>query len=142
MKERHTILRVCAKLFIPYILLFGLYVQFHGDYGPGGGFQAGVILASAFILYSLVFGLDALERVAHPDLLRVLASLGVLLFAGVGVVSMIKGGAFLDFGVLDPHSPEHGQHLGILLVEAGVGITVCAVMILIFCAFAGYRKNA
>jgi multicomponent Na+:H+ antiporter subunit B len=141
-KERHTVLRVCAKLFIPYILLFGLYVQFHGDYGPGGGFQAGVILASAFILYSLVFGLQALERIAKPELLRFLAPAGVLFYAGVGVVSLFRGGAFLDYSVLSSDSPQHGQHLGILLVEAGVGITVASVMIMIFQAFAGYRKTS
>ena len=33
----HSVLRVVAKLLLPLILLFGLYVQFHGDYGPGGG---------------------------------------------------------------------------------------------------------
>ena len=61
MKE-HSILRVVSKLLIPYILLFALYVQFHGDYGPGGGFQAGVIFAAGIILYGLVFGLRAARR--------------------------------------------------------------------------------
>ena len=60
------VIRVIAKLLIPFIVLFALYVQFHGDYGPGGGFQAGVILASALILYGLVFGLPAAQRVAQP----------------------------------------------------------------------------
>jgi multicomponent Na+:H+ antiporter subunit B len=46
------ILRVIAKLLIPFILLFALYVQFHGDFGPGGGFQAGVILAATVIFYA------------------------------------------------------------------------------------------
>jgi multicomponent Na+:H+ antiporter subunit B len=64
------IIRVISKLLIPYILLFGFYVQFHGDYGPGGGFQAGVILASALILYGLVFGLDAVKRVAPPSVIE------------------------------------------------------------------------
>ena len=52
------ILRVVVKLLLPVILIFALYVQFHGDYGPGGGFQAGVIFGAAFILYALIFGLD------------------------------------------------------------------------------------
>ena len=55
--RHHLVLRVIAKMLIPFILLFGLYVQFHGDFGPGGGFQAGVIIAAAFILHSLIFGL-------------------------------------------------------------------------------------
>ena len=92
----HVVLRVIAKLLIPLILLFALYVQFHGDFGPGGGFQAGVIFAAALILYTLVFGLDRATRVVSPALLRTLMALGVLLYGGVGIVSMVLGGRFLD----------------------------------------------
>jgi multicomponent Na+:H+ antiporter subunit B len=134
-----TILRVVAKLLIPYILLFALYVQFHGDYGPGGGFQAGVIFAAAFILYALVFGLESARRVARPGIVEVLVALGVLIYAGTGIAAMLGGGNFLDYGALDPHEPVHGQHLGILVVELGVGITVAATMIAIFFSFAGRR---
>ena len=67
---RHYVLRVVAKFLIPFILLFALYGQFHGDSGPGGGFQAGVIFAAGFIISSLVFGLQAARRVAPPSLLE------------------------------------------------------------------------
>jgi len=134
--RRLTILRVTSKLLIPYILLFALYVQFHGDFGPGGGFQAGVIFAAGFILYGLVFGLAALRRVAIPGLVEGLVALGVLIFAGTGLVAMLMGGNFLDYGALNHHDPAHGQHWGILIIELGVGITVAAVMISIFFAFA------
>ena len=79
--DSFPIIRVVTKLIIPYILLFGLYVQFHGDFGPGGGFQAGVIMASAFILYGLVFGLPAVHEVAPPKVIEKLIALGVLLYA-------------------------------------------------------------
>jgi multicomponent Na+:H+ antiporter subunit B len=134
--NEQVILRIISKLLIPLILLYALYVQFHGDYGPGGGFQAGVIFAAGFILYTLVFGLANVNRVLPPRLLETLIALGVLLYAGVGVATMLLGGNFLDYDVL-AHDPKHGQHLGILLVEAGVGITVAAVMIVIFVTFAG-----
>jgi len=134
--KHHRILRVVTKLLIPYILLFALYVQFHGDYGPGGGFQAGVIVGAAFVLYGLVFGLAAARRVAPPALVELLIAAGLLLYAGVGLVSLLRGGNFLDYSVLR-HDPHHGQHLGIFLVEAGVGSTVAAVMIAIFFSFAG-----
>ena len=138
---RQTVLRVIAKLLIPYLLLFALYVQFHGDYGPGGGFQAGVIFAAGFVLYALVFGLRAARRIAPPRALEVLSALGVLIFAGTGVVAMLRGGNFLDYNALNHHDPVHGQHLGILLVELGVGVTVAAVMISIFFAFAGRERS-
>lgn len=133
--EHHLVLRVIAKFLIPVILLFALYVQFHGDYGPGGGFQAGVIFATGFILYALVFGLAQARRVLSPVWVRKLAALGVLLYAAVGVVSMLKGGLWLDYNALlaDPIS---AQHLGIFVVELGVGMTVAATMILLFYIFA------
>ena len=133
---KHTILRIVAKLLVPLILLFGLYVQFHGDFGPGGGFQAGVIFAAGVILYTLIFDLDNARKAISPWVLRLGVSGGVLLYAGVGVVNMLLGGNFLDYNVL-AHDPVHGQHWGIILVELGVGITVASVMITVFYTFAG-----
>ena len=136
---RNLVLRIVSKTVIPMIILFALYVQFHGDYGPGGGFQAGVIMSAAFILYSLVFGLDAAERIIPKSILVFLISLGVLIFAGVGVVSLFMGGNYLDYSVLADNQIA-GQHIGIMLVELGVGISVFAVMLTIFFAFAGRER--
>jgi multicomponent Na+:H+ antiporter subunit B len=147
--KEQSILRVVSKLLIPYILLFALYVQFHGDYGPGGGFQAGVIFASGIILYGLVFGLHAARQVAPPAVMERLTAMGVLIYAGTGVAAMLGGGNFLDYSVLQfgfahgtflARNVPQGQHLGILLVELGVGITVAAVLILIFFSFAGRER--
>ncbi|MFQ5936022.1 MAG: Na(+)/H(+) antiporter subunit B [Acidiferrobacterales bacterium] len=138
--KHHLVLRVVAKLLIPLILLFALYVQFHGDYGPGGGFQAGVIFGAGFILYALIFGLDTARRVAPPAVVRTFVGVGVLLYAGVGVASLFLGGRYLDYSVL-AHDAVHGQHIGILLIELGVGTTVAAVMITIFFTFAGRGRS-
>ncbi|WP_026375244.1 Na(+)/H(+) antiporter subunit B [Aestuariibacter salexigens] len=129
------ILRVVAKWLIPVIILFAFYVQFHGDYSPGGGFQAGVIFSSAFLLYSLVYGLESAIKVLPDHWLKVAACFGVLLYAGVGVVAMLMGGNFLDYSAL-ASEPVAGQHIGIILIELGVGITVGSVMLLIFFTFA------
>lgn len=135
--EHNSILRVVSKMLIPPIILFALYVQWHGDYGPGGGFQAGVVFAVAFILYGLVFGIDAMTRVTPPRLLHIFAGVGVLLYAGTGIVTMLLGDAFLGYDVL-AHDPVHGQEWGILAVEAGVGITVATVMMSLFIAFVSH----
>ena len=132
-KSSNPILIVGAIWIIPFILLFALYVQFHGDFGPGGGFQAGVIFCSGFVLYSLTFGIQKTMLTIKPKVLIFAAVFGVLLYGGTGVVSMLKGGHFLDYNVLSA-KPQDGQHIGILLVELGVGITVASVMILIFFA--------
>lgn len=203
--DSFPIIRVVTKLIIPYILLFGFYVQFHGDFGPGGGFQAGVILASALILYGLVFGLPAVKTVMPPKRIEKLIALGVLIYAGTGVATMLIGqpasggpidhhavhvghdddhdqeahehlgdtfdnkdkhdrlnhdvgemklatdgvvtrthANFLDYDALDHHFLPgilpHGQHLGIFVIELGVGITVTAVMTMIFYCFAGRQS--
>ncbi len=135
------VLRVVVKALLPLILLFGLYVQFHGDFGAGGGFQAGVIFATGFILYDLVFGEGCARQVVPPQWLPRLAALGVLLYGGVGVVSLLYGRPFLDYSVLS-HDPVHGQHLGVLLVELGVGITVFSIVLAIFYALSGRRRQA
>jgi len=137
--RHHLVVRVVSKLLIPFILLFALYVQFHGDFGPGGGFQAGVIFASAFILYALVFGIESARRVAPDWLVRTGVALGGLIYGGTGIASLFLGGNYLDYSVL-LHDPVHGQHLGIFLVELGVGITVSSVMTAIFFAFAGRSR--
>ena len=136
----HILLRVMAKVLIPPILLFALYVQFHGDFGPGGGFQAGVIFAAGFVLYSLTFGLEKSQQIIGIGMLKFLAALGVLLYGGVGVAAMLKGGEFLNYSVL-AEDPVAGQHLGIILIELGVGITVFSVMLTIFYAFSGREGN-
>ena len=132
--KHNLILRITAKLLIPFIILFALYVQFHGDFGPGGGFQAGVIFSSAFILYTLVYGLETAERIIPIRILKILASLGVLIYAGTGVAGLLLGGQFLNYNVLADVAIT-GQHIGILVIELGVGITVAAVMIMIFFLF-------
>jgi multicomponent Na+:H+ antiporter subunit B len=139
MHEQHLILRILTKMLFPFILLFALYVQFHGDFGPGGGFQAGVIFAAAIILYAMVFGLPTAQRVINRTFVKLLTAVGVLLYGGVGVVSMLNGGNFLDYNVL-ADDPVAGQHLGVLLVELGVGCTVASVMVIIFFNFSGRRE--
>ncbi len=137
--EDRIILRVGVKILIPFILMFALYVQFHGDFGPGGGFQAGVIFAAGFILYALIYGLDMAKRVLPMWLVWLCGALGVWIYAGVGVATLLMGGEFLNYGVL-AHDPVHGQHWGILLVELGVLTTVFGVMVAIFYSFAGRRQ--
>jgi multicomponent Na+:H+ antiporter subunit B len=130
------ILRVIAKITMPFMLLFAVYVQFHGDFGPGGGFQAGTIAAAAILFYGLIFGLEAARRLAPEWLVEKMLAAGVLIYAGVGVAGILLGGNYLDYFVL-AHDPVHGQHRGIFWVEAGVALTVSGVMLKIFYMFAG-----
>ena len=134
--ERHLILRVVTRLLVGPILLFALYVQFHGEYGAGGGFQAGVLGSVAFILYGTVFSLSDLRRRVPDWAIHRLMAFGALLYAGTGIVTMVRGGAYLDYDRLGD-VPAKAQQLGIIVIELGVGLTVFSVMVAIYYAFAG-----
>ncbi len=137
--RRYLIPRVAGRLLIPFILLLGLYIQFHGEYGPGGGFQAGAIIAAAVILYALLEGeQQALKVLPRPVLTGLMAG-GAILYGGVGVLGILMGGNFLDYSVLAA-DPVKGQQRGILLIEAGVGMTVTGVLLSIFHSFAARRR--
>lgn len=134
------ILRIVARLLIPMILLFGLYIQFHGEYSPGGGFQAGVVFAAGWILFALIYGLDAALKVVPERVMYVLMVLGVLLYATVGLLGVALGGRFLDFYPLLP-GPHAAQQTGIITVELGVGVTVATVVMLFFTLFARRKRE-
>ena len=128
------IIRVGTKLILPFILLFALYVQFHGDFGPGGGFQAGVISAGMVILVALTFGIGTAKLIAPQALVERMVPIGVLIYAGTGLVSLLYGRNFLDYSVFG-HDGPHARELGIFLVEAGVLVTVAGTMTALFYAF-------
>ncbi len=133
--RHHLIPRVVGRLVIPFIILFGLYVQFHGEYGPGGGFQAGAIIAAAFVLHALLEGEAAALKVISRGVLLGMAAGGAILYTAVGIACLSLGGNFLDYSVL--HSdPVVGQQMGIIIIELGVGVTVCGALLAIFHAFA------
>jgi len=156
--DHHVVLRVTAKLLIPLVALFAFYVQFHGDLGAGGGFQAGVIMAVAVILHALVFGLRETMDALSPRLARSIASIGVLLYAAVGLVCIVNGGDFLDYDHLFPpqveaaipgwlaggadYAQHWGQHIGVMAIELGVLLTVAATMVSMFYSFAGRGADA
>lgn len=138
--KHYIVLRVVAKFVLPFILLFGMYVQMHGELTPGGGFQAGVVIAAAFILYGLIYGLNAAQRVLPLWLTLRLSAVGLFLYASVGVATLLRGGRLLDYSVLND-DPLVGQHIGIWLIELGVCLTVANVMVLIYYGFASHKMR-
>ncbi len=138
--NQYIVLRVVSKLMIPVIMIFALYVQFHGEYSPGGGFQAGIVFTAAFIVYTLLYGLEAAQKAISPAVAHALAAIGVLLFIAFGYASMLLGGNFLEYKVLLPND-QAGETFGIIGIELGVGITVAAVALTLFYSFAGRERR-
>jgi multicomponent Na+:H+ antiporter subunit B len=138
--RQHEIPKVHGKLMAPFIILFGLYVQFHGDYGPGGGFQAGALIAAGVILYALLEGERRALTVVPPSVLFGIAIGGALLFLSIGIAGMLLGGNFLDYSVL-ASDPITGQHWGIIGVELAVGMTVTGVLLSVYHSFASREQT-
>lgn len=135
------IVQTICSLLIPFIQLFALYVIIHGHYGPGGGFQGGVLLAVSIILQRLYLGTRIAYQKFSPKLALALGAIGMLIFFLAGIVPMMFGGAFLDYGSL-PLFWIHGAELravGILIVEIGIGLAVFGTLVLIFDSLAGER---
>jgi len=130
--SQHIMRQIAARVSIPFIQLFGLYVIAHGEAGPGGGFQGGVILGASVILYILAFGIDDGAKRIHQWKSDVLNSVGLLVFAGIGLLCLIQGGNYLQYNALIAGNPKLASHLGIIGIEFGIGVTVAAIMITLF----------
>ncbi len=120
MKE-HIVIRTISSLLIPFIQLFALYVIAHGELGPGGGFQGGAILASSIFLYVIAFGMDKGRKRISEKMGDLLSSTGVLIYAGIGVLCLLAGGAYLEYAKFPFVTTKLEIHLGILLIDKGVG---------------------
>jgi len=139
--KEHVILKIATRIMVPFILMFSLYVLAHGEISPGGGFQGGVIFAAGFILYGMVFGVEALYEKISKKAILFLTSIGVLVYIGVGYTTMLNGGKFLEYGKLPGFDLKSGNSMGILLIEIGVFITVFSVMLLLFTEVAKKYDN-
>lgn len=128
----HIVLKMATRMMVPFILMFSLYVLAHGEISPGGGFQGGVIFASGFILYGMVFGVEEVYKKIKRKLLIFMTAFGVMIYSGVGYISMFNGGLFLEYAKLPGLGMKTGNSIGLLLIEIGVFITVSSVMLLLF----------
>jgi len=135
-EQRHEsiIVQIACSAIVPFIQLFALYVVFHGHYGPGGGFQGGVILAVSIMLLRMYLGKEVAHEKLSPQLAAMLATVGMLVFMLVGLAPMASGGMFLDYA----HLPIPGmsgatlRYLGILIAEVGIALAVFGTVVLIF----------
>jgi len=143
-----VIIQSISRYLTPLILLFGLYVIAHGHYSPGGGFQGGCILGASFILIMIAYDIDAVKKMMSEKMNTVLTGVGVLIYAGIGLLCLLLGANYLDYGILHkilPVDPIKARALGTFGIEIGVGLTVMAVMVSIFLNLAsggGHEEGA
>jgi len=128
-----VVIQTIARILVPFLQLFGLYIIVHGPVSPGGGFQGGVIVGASMILLALSYDLSSAEtRVSHKVRIA-MDSTGALLFAGMGLLGLLAGGVFLEYGVIPlPMAPAEVRGLMILLVGVAIGIHIMALAASLF----------
>ncbi|MDP2954207.1 MAG: MnhB domain-containing protein [Chloroflexota bacterium] len=128
-----VVVELVSRAVVPAIQLFALYVITHGHYGPGGGFQGGVLMAASILLLRLTQGREESFRRFPPGAAFALAALGMLLFILTGLASVALGGAFLDYATLSfpGASPATLRYYGILVVEVAIALTVWGTLVVI-----------
>lgn len=129
-----VVVRITCKVMIPFIQVFGLYVLFHGHESPGGGFQGGAILGASIILTRFTQGRNISRRFLPESRALRLGATGVFIYAAVGLLPLLWGAPFLDYGSVPllGIAPPEVRALGILAVEIGVGLGVCGAIVSIF----------
>lgn len=137
-----VIVRTLGRIVIPVAQLFGFYVLVFGQYGPGGGFVGGVILAASMILAILILGRHQpgsglVTKVLEGD------GVGLLIFAGVGGLCLIGGGEFLNYTHLQiPGLDEASRHfVGIMLTQFGVAADVAVTGVSIAISLSGENET-
>ena len=136
---KSVIVRLISCGMVPFMQLFGLYVITHGHYGPGGGFQGGVILGVSIIIQRLALGKQVSYKKFPPQLSPVLGGIGMLLYVLSGLIPVFMGGSFLDYSYL-PITWVSGaplRALGTFIVECGIGLSVFGTMVLAYDSLSG-----
>jgi multicomponent Na+:H+ antiporter subunit B len=132
-KDNNPIVSLISRVVSPFIMLFALYVIFHGHYSPGGGFQGGTMLAAAVILVRLAAGREVSQLQFKKSWGTPLGSVGVLIYFFTGFAAMLMGGNFLDYGFLPLGTePAVTRGWGILFIEIGVGLAVMGILVAIY----------
>jgi len=135
--KAYPIIKNITAFIVPYIILYSLYIQLNGESSPGGGFQAGVIFASSLIAYDLVFGNQKLNCYFSVNTLAIIAVLGIMIYGFIGTISLFFNDNYLNYYSLTNFVGDKlaAQHIAIFIVEIGIGLTVAAVMYLIYNLF-------
>ncbi len=130
----NLIIEFFCRIIAAPVFTFGVYIIFHGEASPGGGFQGGVILGAGFIMLAVAHGMDFTLRRIREKMILFLSGVGVFIYGGIGAACILWRGNFLDYGKLplplDSVSVIRG--IGIMGIEIGVGLTVMGVMISIY----------
>lgn len=133
-QTQSPIIEIAARGLAPIIQLLGTYVFFHGHYGPGGGFQGGVLLAAGVLLLRLGIGASNSQTQVASKTTVALCGLGAFIFAGTGLAAIYWGGDFMDYAFLPApwlEGPDL-RYYGILFVELGITIAVMTGLIAIY----------
>ena len=93
-KEKNVVVKCGADMMLPFSVVFGIYIILFGTVSPGGGFQGGVMVASAALLLYLAYGYKGAKAAISTETLRVSEALGATLYVVFGLCGLFMGANF------------------------------------------------
>lgn len=129
-KTNDVILQMVVKIVVFIILTLAIYLFIAGHNSPGGGFVAGLVLSSAFVLLYLTFDIETVNSGLNLNFITV-AAVGVFLAVGTGVLSLFRHEPFLTQTFTTKFIPLIGdtELATVTLFEAGVALAVVGVVV-------------
>ena len=126
-----SILQTAARVLMPLLLLFAVFLLLRGHNEPGGGFVGGLVVAASFVLYSISFGVAASRRalLVHPSKLL---GVGLLVALVSGLPGLAAGLPFMTARWITVGTGGSALALGTPLVfDVGVFLAVIGVVLTI-----------
>ncbi|MBQ2668008.1 MAG: hypothetical protein IJF56_05205 [Clostridia bacterium] len=138
-----SIVKSAARIIVPIILVFGVYVLFNGHLSPGGGFSGGAILGTGLILYSLAFGHRPAAKIISARVIRITTILSLSFYCLSKSYSFFTGNEFNGVhSVITPGTPGDFLSGGLILpLNLAVGLVVCCTMYTFYMVFTRGRLD-
>lgn len=141
--SRDPIVKTMAKILIPIILVFGVYILVNGHLSPGGGFSGGAILGAGFIFYAMVYGEEQALKVLSERKIKVITICALSFYCLAKSYSFFTGNEFNGVhSIISAGNPGDILSGGLIMpLNIAVGLVVCCTMYSFYMLFKRGRMN-
>ena len=126
--QSDPLLKSTARIIVPLVIVYGIYVIFNGHLGPGGGFSGGAVIGGGLILYAIAFGFEPLDRFLNLKIYRIVVLCSLCFYSFAKCYSFFCGANHLET-IFSPGTPGMIFSAGLILpLNVAVGIVVACTM--------------
>lgn len=126
--QSDPLLKSTARIIVPLVIVYGIYVIFNGHLGPGGGFSGGAVIGGGLILYAIAFGFEPLDKFLNLRIFRIVVLCALCFYSFAKCYSFFCGANHLE-SIFTPGTPGMIFSAGLILpLNIAVGIVVACTM--------------